>query len=595
MFLLRAKNNYGDKKQPRVPEIPKFNCLYISSVELFMDVGQDQSAMKKTVARTVGNLDLKTVTGEPVQILLNETGIIVQEHKYKDPSANVVLMAHALKRICFTTSFPKKRLYVFVSRLPQEERIFAHFFLMQDKSSGDKIIQELTKAFTNAYKTKKRRTLEKDQRRNLRSQHPVAPPQAQTRTEAKTQAHTPKAQASPAKRKEKFQPLSQFQPPPPYADVLSEQEQILQQYDITSPTEVPSAPPLFSYPIPALPQQHLPFDLPPQAPALFRHDRFAPQPAVPAYTQDPFLPQLSPNYYQLDPFSQFEPPLQAPNQRPHSTFQESDGLPSYNSYNKASDPTFQVERMVSKDELLIDLSSPDHIPPTTKLTRSLSTSNMLDEVRDSSPLSPPIMPPALNIPNHPDAALPAFRSRIGNETASRPKSGIYPSLSSGFERGAGSPQSFDDNDFNANGYSHLQEDYELQNEPWYQQGLPRDIIIEILQSQKEGAFFIRESLSQPGKWALSVRDKSSVQHYLIIKSRNGYQLENDKIFFPSISRLVTHHSINRGVLPCTLAVGDSNPSYLRDDNLESSDSEAEGENPLYTSHALTGSMNVQHH
>ena len=594
MFLLRAKNTYGDKKQQQAYQVRRFNCLYIASVELFMEIGHDQSAMKKTIERTVNNLNLKTITGEPVQLVLNETGIIIQEYKYKDQLANTVLMAHALKRICFTTSFPKKRLYVFVSRLPQEERIFAHFFLMQDKSSGDKIIQELSKAFTNAFKTKKRRTLEKDHRRNLRSQHPVAPPQAQ----ARAQAEAPKVPASPKKRRENPKALSEFLPPPPYADVLN-QDQLLQEYNIISPLSAPSAPPLLPNPIPTYPLQPLPFDLPPrQAPPLSRHDPFAPRPSGPAYIQDPFSPQpnnFNPACFQLDPFSDFQFPTQVPKYTPNSALQESDGLPSYNSYNKATDPAFQMERLVSKDELLIDFNSPDYIStPTTKLTRSLSTSNMLDEVRDSSPIPPPpYKTPDLLIPDHEETS--PFRSRIKNEQVSRPKSGIYPSLSSGLERGTDFLQTFDDSDINTNGYSHQHDHYELANEPWYQPGLPRDIIIEILQSQKEGAFFIRESLSQPGKLALSVRDSSGVTHYLIIKSRKGYHIENDKIFFPSLSLFVMHHSINRGLLACTLRVGDSNPSYLRSDNLESSDSEAEGEDPIYTSHSLTGSMNVHQH
>ena len=579
MFLLRAKNTYGDKKQQQVSQVKRFNCLYIASFELFVDIGHDQSAMKKTVDRTVSNLNLKTATGEPVQIVLNESGIIVQEYKYKDQLANAVLMAHALKRICFTTSFPKKRIYVFVARLPQEERVFAHFFLMQDKSSGDKIIQELSKAFTNAFKTKKRRTLEKDQRRNLRSQHQLAPQQAQAHPQAKPQAHPqakpqaqaepPRAPASPKKRKEKHQPVSEFHPPPPYADILSNEGQFIQQYNMTSPITSPSAPPLYPDPIPSYPPQPLPFDLPQQA--------------APLYMIDPFAPQLETHATQLP---------QLPNHRPNSALEESDGLPSYNNYNKATDPAF----IVSKDELLIDLNSPDHIAtPTTRLTRSLSTSNMLDEVRSSTPDPPPYRTPDLIVPtNSQEAALPPFRSRISNETVSRPKSGLYPSLSSGLERVTDILLPVDDIDIITNRFSH-HEHYELANEPWYQQGLPRDIIIEILQSQKEGAFFIRDSLSNPGKLALSVRCSSSVQHYLIIQSRKGYQIENDKIFFPSISLLVMHHSINRGVLQCTLTVGDSNPSYLRADHLESSDSEAEGEDPVYTSHALTGSMNLHQH
>ncbi|KAI6654788.1 Src-like-adapter 2 [Oopsacas minuta] len=610
MFLLRAKNTYGEKKQP-VYQVKKYSCLYIASVEMFINLGEDVSVIKKTVDRTVHNLNLKTLTGEPVQLVLNENGIIVQEHKYKDSQANDVLMAHALKRICYTTSFPKKRIYVFVSRLPQEERVFSHFFLMQDKSTGDKIIKELSNAFTNAFKTKKRKTLEKDHRRNLRAKHPVAP--------APLPLQAPKPQASPKKKKNNPPPQDQFVPPPPYVDVLSNQDQMFQEFDIISPVNTPSAPPLSITPTGpgaffidnAFPLQQA------QALPAYRNDPFIPQHAEPLYVddpfvsqQDPFAPQRDPfapqreNFAQIDiqqdPFSQFQIFPDSPNRNGCDAMEASDGLPSYNSYNKE----FHLGHQVSKDDLLIDLTSPEHIPaPSGRLLRSLSTSNVLEEVRSDSP---PFLPPAYQPPehvepipdiptNHQETAASHFRSRIGNqnEQATRPKSGIYPSLSAGLER-----NSFVE-PFNAadqsHGFSYQDEHYALANEPWFQEGLPRDIIIELLKDQKQGAFFIRESLSQPGKLALSVKGSNNVIHFLIDKSRKGYSVENDKLFFPSISLLVMHHSINRGVLPCTLTVGDSNPAYLRADHLESSDSEAEGEDPIYTTYALTGSMNVQQH
>ena len=599
MFLLRARNNYGEEKK-KVYQVKRFPCLYISSVEMFTDVSEDVSVLKKTVDRTVSNLNLKALTGESVQLVLNENGIIIQENRYKDSQANSVLMAHALKRICYTTSYPKKKIYVFVSRLPQEERVFAHFFLMQDKSSGDKIIKELSNLFTNAFKDKKRKTLEKDKRRNLRANNPVAAPAPQHQKPSK-------AQASPKKAKNKSNPplLNQFAPPPPYVDVTANQDVMFQEFDILSPLNIPTAPPFSpeqtlaqnnfagaeAFPpgygfLPQVPT----FDTPPQqaTPAYYPNDPFLPQPEQPRYIEDPFAPQRA-NLNLIDvqdPFSAFQMFPQSPNHVPSSALEASDGLPSYNNYSKE----FQAEPIVSRDDLLIDFASPDQLP-TTRLMRSLSTSNVLDEVRSDSP---PFLPPTYIPPESP--ATPAFRCLgVPNGSPARPKSGIYPSLSSGLERERTSMLAFEADDFEPSAISYKDEHFELANEPWYQEGLPRDIIVELLRDQKEGAFFIRDSLSQPGKLALSVRASTSVIHFLIIKSNKGYHVENDKIFFPSISLLVMHHSINRGVLPCTLTVADSNPTYLRSDHLESSDSEAEGEDPIYTTYALTDSMNVHQH
>ena len=610
MFLLRAKNTYGEDKK-KVYQVKRYPCLYVSSVEMFTDLNEDVSVLKKTVDRTVSNLNLKALTGEPVQLVLNENGIIIQENKFKDNQANSVLMAHALKRICYTTSYHKKRIYVFVSRLPQEERVFAHFFLMQDKSSGDKIIKELSNLFTNAFKAKKRKTLEKDKRRNLRAQHPVAAPAPQPQKPVKVPASPKKA-----KNKSNPPPLNQFAPPPPYVDVTANQDALFQEFDIISPLNTPSAPPFSPEQTPArnnfagaeafppgygyLPQVPT-FDTPPQqATAAYLNDPFLPQPEQPRYIEAPFAPQRA-NLNLIDvqdPFSAFQFFPQS-NNVSSSALEASDGLPSYNSYSRE----FQTEPIVSRDDMLIDLTSPEH-RPTTRLMRSLSTSNVLDEVRSDSP---PFLPPAYIAPDSPEvplppsepqqASAPAFRCRIGvqNGSPARPKSGIYPSLSSGLERQRTPMLPFAADDFEPSAISYKDEHFELVNEPWYQEGLPRDIIIELLRDQKEGAFFIRESLSQPGKLALSVKASTAVVHFLIIKSNKGYHVESDKIFFPSISLLVMHHSINRGVLPCTLTVADSNPAYLRADHLESSDSEAEGEDPVYTTYALTNSMNIHQH
>ena len=572
MFLLRARNQLNEKKH----RVLKYTCLYIASVELFMDIGPDQSAMKKTIERTVGNLDLKTVSGDSVNLLINNNGIVIQ-----DSRTETLIMAHALKRICFTTSFPKKKIYVFVSRLPQEERIFAHFFLMHDKSSGQKITQELAKAFTHAYKEKKTRSIQRDHRRSMRAQ----PQPLNSGAQRPMPPVPPVASAPPKKNKAKSPPFTGFDPPPPaYADQIVQNEQFLEAFDVESPVHLPSAPPLsagvppYNPPLPTL----YPFS---QQPAL-NNGHYPPVANQQLLQPEPQSINSVPAQWAQDPFSPFHASAQPPN----SVL--GDGLPSYNS------ATVELqEGRRTNDGLLINLDSPEHIQkPATNLYRSLSTSNMLDDTRSFTPPPPPFqeldMIPQLPFNQPQPPLLEPNRVRVAErDVPARPMSGLYPALSYGMEERTHQEPIFERNANNIEEDYQL-EKYELANEHWFQPGLPRDIIIEILLSQKEGNFFIRESASQTGKLVLSVRSSTDVSHYLIVKTKKGYHLENDKLFFPSLSFLVMHHSINKGLLPCTLSLSDTNPSYLRADHLESSDSEAEGEDPIYTQYAVTNSMKI---
>ncbi|CAI8040734.1 hypothetical protein GBAR_LOCUS22649 [Geodia barretti] len=62
----------------------------------------------------------------------------------------------------------------------------------------------------------------------------------------------------------------------------------------------------------------------------------------------------------------------------------------------------------------------------------------------------------------------------------------------------------------------------LDDADWFQAGLPREIVVELLSQQPEGAFFVRESASSLGSYALSmVAPDSGVRHFLI-EERDGH-------------------------------------------------------------------------
>jgi len=96
--------------------------------------------------------------------------------------------------------------------------------------------------------------------------------------------------------------------------------------------------------------------------------------------------------------------------------------------------------------------------------------------------------------------------------------------------------------------------------PWFQEGLSRDITIEILSDKPVGSFVVRQSRSTPESLALSLRiPAGSISHYLIqtsVSSDNQiyYQIKGSKKLFGSLVSLVTHHSVMPENLPCALLI-----------------------------------------
>ncbi|XP_050295063.1 EGFR adapter protein-like isoform X2 [Anthonomus grandis grandis] len=104
----------------------------------------------------------------------------------------------------------------------------------------------------------------------------------------------------------------------------------------------------------------------------------------------------------------------------------------------------------------------------------------------------------------------------------------------------------------------------LRMAPWYQEGIPREIALEILSQEPIGAFMVRRSTTKIGCFALSVRVPRSFQprgiaHYLIMKTNRGYRIKGFTKDFPSLGSLIAHHSVMPELLPCPLSLSRYHP------------------------------------
>ncbi|KAH1008140.1 hypothetical protein HUJ05_008723 [Dendroctonus ponderosae] len=100
--------------------------------------------------------------------------------------------------------------------------------------------------------------------------------------------------------------------------------------------------------------------------------------------------------------------------------------------------------------------------------------------------------------------------------------------------------------------------------PWYQEGIPREIALEILHQEPIGSFMVRKSTTKLGCFALSVRVPRSfhargIAHYLIIYSAKGYRIKGFTKDFPSLGSLIVHHSVMPELLPCPLSLARYHP------------------------------------
>ncbi|KAL7289835.1 hypothetical protein TKK_0016234 [Trichogramma kaykai] len=130
------------------------------------------------------------------------------------------------------------------------------------------------------------------------------------------------------------------------------------------------------------------------------------------------------------------------------------------------------------------------------------------------------------------------------------------------------------------------EENELKKAPWFQAGIPREITLEVLSQEPEGAFMVRESTSKPGCYALSLRvprdfQPSGIAHYLIMRTQKGYKIKGFTKEFTTLTSLITHHSVMPELLPCPLSLSRYNPSYAKSKDTFNDDDEIDSD-PDYT-------------
>ncbi|XP_049855669.1 EGFR adapter protein-like isoform X2 [Schistocerca gregaria] len=122
---------------------------------------------------------------------------------------------------------------------------------------------------------------------------------------------------------------------------------------------------------------------------------------------------------------------------------------------------------------------------------------------------------------------------------------------------------------------------QLLSAPWFQAGIPREIALEVLGREPEGAFMVRESTSKPGCYALSLRvprdfQPSGIAHYLILRTAKGYKIKGFTKEFSSLTALITHHSVMPELLPVPLSLSRYNPSFAKSDsNKDSADTDSD--------------------
>ncbi|KAK3748318.1 hypothetical protein QZH41_006373 [Actinostola sp. cb2023] len=108
------------------------------------------------------------------------------------------------------------------------------------------------------------------------------------------------------------------------------------------------------------------------------------------------------------------------------------------------------------------------------------------------------------------------------------------------------------------------------DEHWYMPGIPREFVIEMLQSSEDGSFFVRDSQSRPGCHALTVRVPNDLipdgfANYLITPVPEGVKLEGFSKTFPDLMTLIEHYAQHADELPCKLTLAGSNMLCDNDD------------------------------
>lgn len=108
----------------------------------------------------------------------------------------------------------------------------------------------------------------------------------------------------------------------------------------------------------------------------------------------------------------------------------------------------------------------------------------------------------------------------------------------------------------------------LQDAEWYQLGFSREIAETILQNRPVGSFFVRNSLSNPGCYVITIKVPASVKergclNYLIENTPDRFlRIRGFEPKFPSLLFLIAHYSSATDEIPCRLYTVNSNPLFF---------------------------------
>jgi len=110
---------------------------------------------------------------------------------------------------------------------------------------------------------------------------------------------------------------------------------------------------------------------------------------------------------------------------------------------------------------------------------------------------------------------------------------------------------------------------DLSTAPWFQATMPRELAMSVLMREPLGSFMVRNSTSQPGTLALSLRVPDSfhpegITHYIIVRHKTGYKIKGFLKQHPSLTSLITHHSVMPELLPVPLNIHRHNPAFPPD-------------------------------
>lgn len=112
----------------------------------------------------------------------------------------------------------------------------------------------------------------------------------------------------------------------------------------------------------------------------------------------------------------------------------------------------------------------------------------------------------------------------------------------------------------------------IENAAWFQAGVPREIAMELLEMSEDGAFVVRDSSSQPGNYALTLKGDGLMHHFIIRKVPQGYVLGSEaqgQSPFGDLGSLIVNYASTPGCLPCCLSLDSFNQVYKEQDDVQS--------------------------